>query len=36
MAALKESLAQTKNPAASAKVSEMPAKGEAKPRRNRG
>src|SRR6266853_1144075 len=36
MAALKESLAQTKKPAASEKVAEMPAKSQQKARRGRG
>jgi DNA end-binding protein Ku len=36
MAALKESLAQTKKPAASEKVAQMPAKSPAKARRGRG
>jgi len=36
MAALKESLAQTKKPAASEKVTEMPGKGQSKARRGRG
>ena len=36
MAALKESLAQTKKPSASEKVAEMPAEGQAKTRRSRG
>src|ERR1700719_3631887 len=36
MAALKESLAQTKKPAASEKVAEMPAKSQQKARRVRG
>jgi non-homologous end joining protein Ku len=36
MAALKESLAQTKKPAASEKVTEMPGKSQAKARRGRG
>ena len=36
MAALKESLAQTKKPAASAKVAEMPAASQPKTRRGRG
>jgi non-homologous end joining protein Ku len=36
MAALKESLAQTKKPAASEKIAEMPTKSEPKSRRSRG
>jgi DNA end-binding protein Ku len=36
MAALKESLAQTKKPAASEKVAEMPSRGQAKAKRGRG
>ena len=36
MAALKESLAQTKKPAASEKVTEMPGKSQSKARRGRG
>jgi hypothetical protein len=36
MAALKESLAQTKKPSASEKVAEMPAKSQQKARRGRG
>ena len=36
MAALKESLAQTKKPSASEKVAEMPSRGQAKAKRGRG
>ncbi len=36
MAALKESLAQTKKPAASEKIAEMPAKSQNKAKRGRG
>jgi non-homologous end joining protein Ku len=35
MAALKESLAQTKKPAASEKVAQMPTQGQAKKKRSR-